>query len=126
MMDDEMRAKMDEATARCRQSPEAPRRTAPLSLRAQARTIVAALGEGKHWTMDFPSPVTMENKRLWTQIGKALRMAATDDRARHPDQPPYRISITPDLVVGPPKMIRMIVVKRTAKILNPVTPTNVG
>ena len=105
---------------------ETPRRKDYMNLRAQARAIVVELGEGTHWAMEFPSPATPENERLWTQIKRALRMAATEDRARHPDQPRYHLSIDPQLISGPPKMIRMVVTKQFPIPLNPVTPTNVG
>ena len=103
-----------------------PRRRDYLNLRPQARQVVAELGEGKQWAMEFPSPATLENERLWTQIKRALRMAATEDRARHPDQPRYKLHIDPQLISGPPKKIRMVVTKQNPIIINPVTTTNGG
>lgn len=103
-----------------------PRRRDYLNLRPQARRVVAELGEGKEWAMEFTCPATPESERLWTQIKRALRMAATEDRARHPDQPRYKLHIDPQLISGPPKMIRMVVTKQDPLIINEVTPTNVG
>ena len=109
MDEQEFHKQIEEATERCRRSEPRPRTAPPLSLRAQARAILAEAKTGKPWTLDYAPQSTVEERRQRTRLWKAIRHTAYTDQALAPDQPRYRVSIRPRWNDGPTPTITMVV-----------------